>query len=227
MTTQEKEVHPKLRRYYEMPSRQTFHGNYCTLVPFDKSKHAAKLYHAYALDSTGIGWKYLTYGSFKSESQFLHWTDINCSNPSSIFYTVCIGEAQEPLGMLSLLSIEPIHGKLELGHIHHSVNLQQTTASTEAIFLIMRYIFDELGYRRLEWKCDNNNLRSKQSALRLGFSFEGIFRQHWIIKSHNRDTAWFSMLDKEWPAHKGRMQRWLSSNNFDKNGKQIKSLTEI
>lgn len=210
---------------YPMPKKEELQGLHCVLQPFNKDRHALALYQAFSLDKEGNDWKYLPHGPFQSKAAFFLWINMNCLNNDPLFYTICNKEDLNPLGMLSLLKIEPNHGKLELGHLHFSNELKQTTASTEAIYLIMKLIFEDMGYRRLEWKCDNANERSKQSALRLGFTFEGIFRQHWIIKSKNRDTAWFSIIDKEWPRIKKRFENWFDPKNFDKNGQQIRKLS--
>src|SRR5690606_34325776 len=129
-----------------------------------------------------------------------------------------------PIGICGYLRINPTHGSIEIGHLHYSKLLKQTPAATEAMFLLMQYAFDTLHYRRYEWKCHSLNQASRRAAERLGFTFEGIFRQCNVFKGHNRDTAWFSIIDKEWPALKGKFQRWLRADNFDVNGKQLTRL---
>jgi RimJ/RimL family protein N-acetyltransferase len=125
------------------------------------------------------------------------------------------------------MRIEPIHRVIEIGHIMYSTGLQRTAGATEAMYLMSRHVFEELGYRRFEWKCNALNAPSRRAALRLGFAFEGIFRQHMIVKGHNRDTAWFSMLDSEWPARKQAFERWLHPSNFDDMGRQKASLSVL
>ena len=132
-----------------------------------------------------------------------------------------------PIGIAGFLRINPEHGTIEIGHLHYSKLLQRTPAATEAMFLLMRYAFDDLNYRRYEWKCNSLNIPSIKSALRLGFKFEGIFRQSNVFKGHNRDTAWYSIIDSEWPALKDKLQHWLDPKNFDQDGKQIFSLGKI
>ena len=209
---------------YPKPEPKSLAGQYCILKLFDRKAHAQALYDAFLLDVEGVDWTYLPYGPFSSRTKFLKWLDITCSTDDPLFYTVCVGKCLEPIGMVSLLNIEPIHGKAEIGHVHFSPKLQQTTASTEVHYLLMKLVFEDLGYRRLEWKCDNANERSKHCATRLGFTLEGLFRQHWIVKSRNRDTAWFSMLDKKWPYVKMKIERWLDLSNFNDQGHQLKKL---
>jgi RimJ/RimL family protein N-acetyltransferase len=124
------------------------------------------------------------------------------------------------VGVASYLRIEPAMGSIEVGHLAYSPALQRHPAATEAMYLMMRHVFDELGYRRYEWKCDDRNQASRRAALRLGFRFEGIFRQHMVIKGRNRDTAWYAILDSEWPALRAAFERWLDPANFDAAGRQ-------
>lgn len=213
-------------KFYPKPHKQYMQGSYCILQPFDKEAHSSALYNAFLLDTEGKDWAYLPHGPFHAETEFYRWINLNCLKDDPLFFTVCTPDLN-PGGIFSLLKIEPAHGKLELAHVHFSPILQQTSASTEALYLVMKFIFEDLGYRRLEWKCDNANERSKRCAIRLGFVFEGVFRQHWIIKSRNRDTAWYSIIDKEWPDIKARIERWLNPNNFNSNGEQIKKLSDL
>ncbi|MEM1243361.1 MAG: GNAT family protein, partial [Pseudomonadota bacterium] len=210
-----------LREFYPKPKSQVLYGDHCELHPLNKAKHALALYKVFSLDNTHANWQYLPYGPFYSETEFIAWIDKFCTQADPLFYVVYIGNSLEPVGVTSLLNIKPNHGSIEIGHVHFSPRLRQTAASTEAHYLLMQYIFEQLGYRRLEWKCDEANDRSKQCARRLGFTFEGIFRQHMIVKSANRDTAWFSMLDKEWPDIKARLEHWLNPNNFTRDGQQL------
>lgn len=212
---------------YPRPSKKTLHGSYCVLQPFDSDTHTSALYKAFLLDEEGTDWTYLPHGPFSTEAAFSNWVHLNCLKEEPFFYTVCTPENLHPVGFLSLLKIEPQHGKLEIAHVHFSPLLKKTAASTEALYLIMKLVFDEMGYRRVEWKCDNANEGSKRCALRLGFTFEGLFRQHWIIKSRNRDTAWFSIIDKEWPEIRAKIERWLNPSNFKENGQQIKKLSDL
>jgi RimJ/RimL family protein N-acetyltransferase len=136
-------------------------------------------------------------------------------------------ETGKATGWASYMRINPTHGVIEVGNILFSPALQRTRAATEAMYLMARHIFDDLGYRRYEWKCNAENAPSRRAALRFGFTFEGIFRQHMVVKGHNRDTAWFAMLDHEWPARKRAFEAWLQPENFDDSGRQRRSLAEL
>ena len=214
-----------LSRCYPKPERKTLTGRYCKLIPFNKDKHASKLYQVFQLDSDNRGWLYMPYGPFPSEDEFLRWSEETCLGDDPLFFTICIGKGSDPVGLISVLNIVPQHGKIEIGHVRFSTLIQRTRVSTEANYLLMKYVFDELGYRRLEWKCHHDNERSKNCAKRLGFSFEGVFRQNWIMKGKSRDTAWFSIIDKEWESIQSKIEGWLSPNNFSSVGKQLSQLT--
>jgi RimJ/RimL family protein N-acetyltransferase len=149
------------------------------------------------------------------------------SSRDPLFYAVVDRETGSARGMASLMRIDPENGVIETGHIWFAPVLQRTRQATEAIFLLARYSFDDLGYRRFEWKCDSLNQRSRRAAERFGFVFEGVFRQHMVIKGRNRDTAWFSMLDGEWPPVRAGFKAWLAAGNFDGEGRQRRSLGEI
>ena len=148
-----------------------------------------------------------------------------CQDP--LFYTIMETKTDSPLGLASYLRITPEHGVMEVGHLHFSKLLKKTPAATEAMFLMMQRAFDELKYRRYEWKCDSLNKPSIEAAKRLGFSFEGLFRQDKVIKGRNRNTSWFSIIDAEWPMLKKRFQAWLQKENFDESGEQIRRLSEF
>ena len=152
-------------------------------------------------------WRYLPYGPFSDVQSYRAWLDRTESVDDPLFFTV--RKQNQPVGVISILSIEPADGRAELGHIWYSPIVQRTKVNTESVYLLLRYLFDDLHYRRVEWKCNNNNEASKRAAQRLGFQYEGLFRQHRIIKGENRDTAWFSMLDKEWTGRKANLERWL------------------
>lgn len=144
-----------------------------------------------------------------------------------LFFTILDNSSGNPVGYASYMRIEPTHRSIEVGSILFTPALQRTPGATEAMYLMARHVFDDLGYRRYEWKCNALNEPSRRAALRLGFSFEGIFRQHMIIKGRNRDTAWYSMLDSEWPARKRNFEQWLAASNFDLQGRQKKSLASL
>jgi RimJ/RimL family protein N-acetyltransferase len=209
---------------YPKPKRKVLTGRYCKLVPFDSGKHASELYKAFQLDLDNRGWLYMPYGPFQSESEFLIWVSKTCLGWEPLFFTVCTRENSDPVGLISLLNIVPQHGKIEIGHVRFSSLMQRTRASTEANYLLMKYVFDELGYRRLEWRCHHGNEKSKNCAKRLGFSFEGLLRQHWVMKGKNRDTAGFSMIDKEWRSIQSKIESWLLPDNFSADGTQLRHL---
>lgn len=208
------------------PAREVMHGRFCRLEPLDVSKHAEQLFAANALDPHGANWTYLPYGPFESFSDYRAWLEQQSSTRDPLFFAIVDPASGEAIGVASYLRITPSSGSLEVGHLHFSPKLQRTPAATEAMFLMMRHAF-ELGYRRYEWKCDSLNEASRKAALRLGLSFEGIFRQATVRKGRNRDTAWFAAIDKEWPALRAAFEQWLSPSNFDEQGHQRVSLSSL
>ena len=207
------------------PERAPIDGNLVRLEPLDPARHGDDLFEASnGADGT---WQYLPYGPFKSKEQFLAWLRERASLDDPLAYTIIDREAGAARGIETLMSIEPEHGSIEIGHIWLSPSLQRTRQATEAIYLLSRYAFDELGNRRYEWKCDAANAPSRRAAERFGFTFEGVFRQHRIVKGRNRDTAWYSITDGEWPSRKAAFEAWLSPDNFDPVGRQRRSLSEI
>ena len=202
-----------------LPVRTPIIGRYCKLEPLDADAHAATLYEAYALDESGQGWTYLPYGPFGSVEAFEKWAEEASDSDDPLFFAV-LDEDEVPVGLASYLRIMPAIGTIEVGHIHFAPPLQRTPAATEAMYLMMAHAFEELGYRRYEWKCDALNARSRRAAERLGFTFEGVHRQATIYKGRNRDTAWFSILDSEWPRVRDALVRWLDPENFDAEGEQ-------
>ena len=201
------------------PQRIQLSGQHVKIVPVDVDAHAAPLF-AGSRDSEL--WRYLFNGPYADEAEFRQWLDGRAASEDPLFFTIL--DSHGPAGYCSLMRIEPVHGVIEIGNILFLPRLQRTAGATEAMYLMARYIFDELGYRRYEWKCDSLNAPSRRAALRLGFTFEGIFRQHMIVKGKNRDTAWYSMLDTEWPERKQRFETWLDAGNFDAEGKQKTAL---
>lgn len=198
-------------------------GRFCSVVPLDVNRHAPGLYRAFANDADGRNWTYLPYGPFESEADFTAWAQANCMDADPMFHTV-LDANETPVGMASYLRVQPAAGSIEVGHIHFSPLLQRKPQSTEVMLLMMQRVFDELGYRRYEWKCDALNAPSRRAAERLGFTFEGIFRQATHYKGRNRDTAWYSIVDSEWPRIRDAFQAWLSPENFDEAGRQLQSL---
>ena len=202
------------------------HGTYCHVEPLVPETHAADLYRAFALDVSEKNWTYLPYGPFSSANEFNQWLQATCTQSDPLFHSIINSQTQSAVGLASYLRIDAPIGVIETGHIHYSPLLQRTPMATEAMFLMMRRVFEELGYRRYEWKCDSLNVPSRNAALRLGFTYEGTFRQATMYKGRNRDTAWYSIIDKEWPAIKTAFERWLAPANFDA-GQQKVSLSQL
>lgn len=195
------------------PSRdQTYSGRFVTLRPCNPETDVTGLYQAsHGSEEREQLWTYMAYGPFIDDRVMLSWLRECRRSSDPLFLTVYANDLARPVGMASFLNIVSVMRRLELGHIWYSPSAQHTKLNTETIYLMLREAFDELGYRRVEWKCDSLNERSRAAALRLGFSFEGIFRNHMIVKNRNRDTAWYAMLDTDWPAVQQNMERWLYS----------------
>jgi RimJ/RimL family protein N-acetyltransferase len=209
------------------PARTPMLGRFCRLEPFDPARHAAQLFEALLRDTEGRNWTYLPVGPFETLAAFRAWADSVATGDDPVFFTVIDLETERAVGYASYLRIDPKNGSIEVGHINYSPLLQRRPAATETMYLMMRRVFDELGYRRYEWKCNDLNQPSRAAAARLGFTYEGTFRQVQVVKGHNRDTAWFSILDTEWPALKGAFERWLAPANFDASGRQRESLAAL
>lgn len=209
------------------PPRTPMQGRTCRLEPLDAEAHASALHAANMTDTEGRIWTYMGYGPFETEEAYRQWVEKDAMGDDPLFHAIIDLESEKPVGVASYLRIEPAVGSIEVGHINYSPLLQRTVAATEAMYLMMARVFDELGYRRYEWKCDNANAKSRAAAARLGFTFEGVFRQCTIYKGRNRDTAWFSILDSEWPALKDAFQTWLDPKNFDDEGNQKQALSDL
>ena len=210
-----------------VPGRSAIDGDLVRLETLDPERHAASLFtSAHMLGAEDL-WQYLPYGPFAGQAEFTTWLEQRAASADPLFYAVVDWESMRALGMASYLRIKPEHGVIEIGHIWFAPELQRTRKATEAIFLLAKTAFDDLGYRRLEWKCDSLNVPSRRAADRFGFTFEGIFRQHMIVKGRNRDTTWFSMTDGEWPSRKAAFEAWLSPENFDGAGNQRRGLAEV
>jgi RimJ/RimL family protein N-acetyltransferase len=209
----------------QKPPQKNMYGQYCNLEPLSIDKHSEQLFSAFIEDSDEYNWTYLPYGPFDNVKSFSVWLEECCLGDDPQFQVIIDKETNKALGMASYLRIVPIVGVIEVGHIHYSNKMQRTCVATEAMYLMMSRVFDELGYRRYEWKCDALNARSCRAAGRFGFTFEGIFRQATIYKGRNRDTAWYSIIDSEWPKIKSAYEDWLNPNNFDTNGNQLNSLS--
>ncbi len=205
------------------PPREPLLGDSCRLEPISTERHAEELFQAYVRDERGAGWTYLPYGPFPDLGAFRSWVDEVSRLEDPLFFAIQDSE-KRAVGVTSYLRINPEMGSIEVGHIHYSPSLQRTRAATEAMYLMARRVFDELGYRSYEWKCDDLNAPSRRAAKRLGFTYEGTFRQDKIYKGRNRNTAWYSMTDDEWPEIRDTLERWLHPSNFDEQGQQRSSL---
>ncbi len=192
-----------------------------TLEPLDANRHCAGLWQAIR-DHDAL-WDWLADGPFATEAE-LHGSLAEKQHSAAAVFFALVPKGGLAAGYASLMRIEPAHGVVEVGNILLSPALQRTTAATEAMYLMARHVFDDLGYRRYEWKCNAENHPSRRAALRLGFKYEGIFRQHMVIKDRNRDTAWFAMLDQEWPERRHAFEAWLAPENFDAAGQQRRPL---
>ncbi|MDQ4060718.1 MAG: GNAT family N-acetyltransferase [Pseudomonadota bacterium] len=209
------------------PHRTVMEGRFARLEPFEPERHARGLYERFTQDEGGRIWTFLGYGPFDSYEGYEAWASVFCVGDDPMFHTILDARTGAPLGVASYLRIDPANGVIEVGHLCYSPSLQRTPAATEAMYLMARRAFDELGYRRYEWKCNALNATSRRAAERLGFTFEGIFRQHMVVKGHNRDTAWYAMLDREWPVHKAAFEAWLDPANFDAEGRQRAKLEAL
>ena len=203
------------------PPKHVLEGRWCRLEPLDAGRHAADLHEANVLDD-GSMWTYMPYGPFDDLVAYTAWCEQMAAHEDPMFYAVIVdGRA---VGVASYLRIAPATGVIEIGHIAWSPRLQRTTAATEAVYLMVRHALEELGYRRVEWKCDGLNDPSRRAALRLGFEYEGTFRQATVYKARNRDTAWYAIIDRDWPRIRAAHDAWLDPTNFDDTGQQIEPL---
>jgi RimJ/RimL family protein N-acetyltransferase len=209
------------------PRRTTLDGRVVSVVPLDPVAHAGSLYDATRGEENAGLWRYLFEGPFATREAFAAHLKQKASSEDPLFFAILEKASGEAVGYASYMRIEPAHRVIEVGSILFTPRLQRTIGATEAMYLMARHVFEDLGYRRYEWKCNALNAPSRSAALRLGFTFEGIFRQHMIIKGRNRDTAWFSMLDSEWPKRKAAFERWLDPSNFDESGRQRLSLSVL
>ena len=208
----------------KFPSKKKLIGKYCYLEPVNVKKHSKDLFKNFSKDKKGIDWIYMPQGPFKNKKSLKKYLKDKNLTGNPFFYTIYSKRLKTFCGLASYLRIKPQIGTIEVGYITYAKNLQRTVEATEAMFLMMKNAFDKLGYRRYEWKCDNLNKRSRKAALRLGFKFEGIFRQATIYKNRNRDTAWYSVIDKEWKKHKKRYLTFLKKSNFTDKLKQKRKL---
>ena len=202
-------------------------GRVVTLRPFDRAGQAEELYQATHGPQQEDLWRYMSEGPFAAQSDFDLAFDKKAGSTDPLFFAIVDNFTGLPLGQASYLRIEPAHRVVEVGNIIFTPALQRSSGATEAMYLMARHAFDDLGYRRYEWKCNALNEPSRRAALRLGFTFEGVFRQHMIVKGRNRDTAWFAMVDSEWPRRRANFEQWLAPSNFDSDGRQRVSLSSL
>jgi RimJ/RimL family protein N-acetyltransferase len=211
-----------------IPSRAPLRGKYVELVAQDASKHAADLYTAGHESEQALKiWDYLAYGPWASVEEYTATMRGQSATFDTIFYAIRPLDSDRFEGQSSYLDINPQMGVIEIGHIWFGPRLTQTRAGTEALYLMIRHVMDDLGYRRIHWRCNSLNEKSRQAARRLGFRFEGVFYNHMIFKGKNRDTAWYSILDDEWPEVRGALESWLADDNFDAAGKPKTSLIDM
>lgn len=210
------------------PARQvTLTGQHVRLEPLDPARHGDALWLALqGPDADPALWAYLPYGPFADQEAFDAWIASNAASADPLFFAVIDRASGQAQGLLSYLRMAPEHGSIEIGHIAFGRVMQRTAKASEAVFLLADHAF-ALGNRRLEWKCNAANQRSMRAAARFGFRYEGLFRQHLVVKGRNRDTAWFAILDGEWPTLQQAFQRWLAADNFDDQGRQRFSLEQL
>jgi RimJ/RimL family protein N-acetyltransferase len=210
------------------PDRTPLRGTHVLLRPIDPAADAEPLY---AVSHPPVGdtaiWTYLFYGPFESAPDLRSLLVSVRESEDPLYFSIVRLPEERPEGMASYMRITPEQGVIEIGNIWFGTPLQRTAAATEAIYLLARHAFDDLGYRRLEWKCDSLNAPSRRAAERFGFVFEGVFEQHLVYKGRNRDTAWYAITDKRWPAVRAGFEAWLAPSNFDAQGRQRRSLSEL
>src|ERR1700685_450469 len=209
------------------PERIILSGRAVTLVPLSADAHADALFDGANGGDKDRVWTYLFDGPYTDRAVFRANIEAKAKSEDPLFFAIVDNASGKPLGYQTFLRIEPLHRVIEVGNILYTPAMQRTIGATEAQYLFASHVFDDLGYRRYEWKCNNLNAPSKRAALRYGFSFEGVFRQHMIVKGRNRDTAWFAMLDSQWPARRDAFTRWLAPENFDAEGRQKVSLASL
>jgi len=218
----EVDAHPAPR-----PERIVIEGHFVRLEPLDVAKHTDDLYAASHGDDQHVIWQYLFETPFENHAAFKAHIERKAASDDPLFYAIIDKASGKAVGYATLMRIDITHRVIEVGNIMYGSPLQKTPGATEAQYLLMRYVFDTLGYRRYEWKCNALNEPSRRAAVRFGFSFEGIFRQHMIIQGRNRDTAWYSILESEWPHQKAAFEAWLSPHNFNALGQQKRRLSEF
>lgn len=209
------------------PQRITLPGRFCQLEPFNAAEHGDGLFSAATLGDANDRFRWLPEYQPESREAFQPWLDMAQNSKDPLYFAVVNIETGTVEGRQTLMRIDEANGVIETGHIYWGGRISQTPVTTDAFYLFAQYIFDDLGYRRFEWKCNNANEPSKRAAERFGMTHEGVFRQAAVVKGENRDTAWYSLLDHEWPAMKTAFQAWLDPSNFDAEGRQVKKLQEL
>jgi RimJ/RimL family protein N-acetyltransferase len=202
-------------------------GRYCRLEPIDGSRHGEQLFEASTVSDAAERFRWLFEYPPRDRAEFQSWLDKVQVSEDPLFFAVVDKSSGKAAGRQSLMRIDITHGVIEIGAIYWGPLVSRRPAATEALYLFAQYVFDELGYRRFEWKCHNMNEPSKRAAARFGFKFEGVFRQHVVFKGGNRDTAWFSIIDGEWPALRAAYEAWLDPDNFDAAGSQKRTLEDF
>lgn len=208
------------------PGADALEGACCEVVPVTKS-HAPALHEAFCADTSHRMWTYMSFGPFQSVAALVEWIEATAKLDDQVCYAIVDKAGGKASGIASYLRIQPTSGVIEVGSIAFAPRLQRTRAATEAMYLLMRHAFEELGYRRYEWKCDALNAASRNAAERLGFAYDGLFRQAIVYRGRNRDTAWYSILDKDWPGLKPAFEAWLDPGNFDADGRQKAQLADL
>ena len=208
------------------PRRSILHGRFCQLEPLREEAHGQSLFGSFAADARGTNWTYMPYGPFTAYADFRRWLDWACAAAGPLFFAIVDTATGTAAGVASYLNIDTANGSIEVGHIHYSEQLKRTRAATEAMYLLMKQAFD-LGYRRYEWKCDALNRPSRAAARRLGFRFEGLFRNAVVYNGRSRDSAWHSIVDSEWPRLDAAFRTWLDAANFTGEGRQRHSLSAL
>lgn len=206
------------------PERKALDGRYARLEPLDPARHGADLLASAQAPGGDERFRYLFEEPPADLAAFSPWLQKAAAGEDPLFFAVIDKRTGRTEGRQALMRIDTVHGVIEIGNILWGPAIARTQIATEALYLFARYIFDDLGYRRFEWKCNDRNEPSKRAAIRFGFTFEGVFRQHMVTKGGNRDTAWFSMIDSEWPALKAGYEAWLDPKNFDDEGRQREAL---
>jgi len=210
------------------PERKVIIGRYVRLEPLDPATHSASLYDvSHRTEDRDEIWQYLIDSPCSDLASFVAYLERKAATDDPLYFAIIDSVSGRALGHVALQRIDPIHRVVETGSVLYGKLLQKTPGATEVQYLLMQYVFDELSYRRYEWKCNSLNTPSCRAAERFGFTFEGIFRQHMFIRGKNRDTAWYSMLDSEWPRQKAAFEAWLSPSNFDATGQQLKKLSDF